>query len=441
MWVRTLLCAFAMTLCQGALAENSIPITHYDATVHIEPGKHYLEATIEITDPPASIFYLHKGLKIYKATADGKPVTFHDAEQAPPIAFIDFTRAVEVSAPHPHKLKLTYGGEINAAEVGINMITPELVELAIYSSWYPVFSLSQRFTFTLHSTLPDSYGQISNGNPVNQVHKGHQTTATFISHIPGFDMVLAAVPDLQTVVTGQGDEKVSLHFKTKPNDDVQITAHILTAGLHRLTELYGPTPYHGGLRVFYTPRPPTTAYSRLPLIVMIMANEKVQADKEMSARFQRIILHEMAHFWWMIADPNTENGWIDESLADYSSYRLAQEYYGDDAAKAYTSWANKQLNHNSTSDAIAETQPDAQDKEINWYPRGALMFIDAEKAFGRDKLDDVLRALHGQYARTHNATTADFLTLVAEKMGPQAAVFFHERLYAKPIVKTDTTRH
>ncbi len=74
-------------------------------------------------------------------------------------------------------------------------------------------------------------------------------------------------------------------------------------------------------------------YSRLPFIV-VSENRAIEGrqDKFGVAREFKYLAHEAAHFWWMIAGPNMLDDRINEGLAEFSSFRAAEEMYGRDFA-------------------------------------------------------------------------------------------------------------
>jgi len=84
-----------------------------------------------------------------------------------------------------------------------------------------------------------------------------------------------------------------------------------------------------------------------------------------------------------------------------------------------------------TSAAIAETESSSPDRYVNRYEKTTLMFLDAQRRFGQERLDDFLKSLHSRYAGGHKLTTALFLQEVESHMGEKARGFFQEAVYRK----------
>jgi aminopeptidase N len=140
--------------------------------------------------------------------------------------------------------------------------------------------------------------------------------------------------------------------------------------------------------------------------------------------------HELAHFWWMIADAASPDDWINEGLAEYTAFRLTSDRFGE----AFASARIDEYRHNVTSrrahESIAETPGDSPDREANRYDRATLMMLEAERRFGREAVDRFLRHLYSEHAQTRQATTEEFLREVRQELGRSGEDYFREALYA-----------
>jgi hypothetical protein len=210
----------------------------------------------------------------------------------------------------------------------------------------------------------------------------------------------------------------------------------LAAGMERLSRLYGPPRVKGVLRLVYSPRS-GWGYSRLPLIVVSeeRARQVLAGDNGEAGDF-RDNCHEMAHFWWSIADPTTPGDWINEGLAEFTAFRLAEQRYGRAFADVRLAEYRQNAASSKTSSSIAETEGTSPDREVNRYDKATLMFLEARRRFGEEPLDKFLRALYTRYAGTGQATTALFLEEAGRQMGKDAQSFFREELYRRPPVSS-----
>jgi hypothetical protein len=205
----------------------------------------------------------------------------------------------------------------------------------------------------------------------------------------------------------------------------------LLKAMERLSSLYGPHQTKGMLRLVYSPRN-GQGYSRIPLIIVSEERTLQKLSEPFGeARDFSHNCHELAHFWWMLVDPNTTDDWINEGLAEFSAFRISEEIFGKSFAEMRIGEYRQNASESKTSDAIAETEQSSADREVNRYYKTTLMFLDAQNRFGAEPLDKVLRALYARFAGNHQATTALFLEEVERQMGKEAQTFFRDTLYRK----------
>lgn len=408
---------------------------HYDVAVGIRPEAHRLDATVIIHEPPADRFVLHKDFVVQSVIADGKPVAFHVDASQKSSPFTPTGAAIVIEAKGAKVVEIRYGGIVDKTISGVNMITPELVELAIPLAWYPFFSMSQNYTFRLTAALPEGLKVASNGKALSQSTRNGRTTYVWTSHEPTFDIALVAAPGMHATVAGS--PHVEIDYATLPAALMETQRDALIRARGRLVTLFGEPRAKTGLQVFFAPRR-GYPYSRAPLVLTsegYVAKDLGNAEVEIF----RHTAHELAHHWWSIApavneDDWTNNceAWINEGLAEYSAILLVQEQYGEAAAGKILAQYREEAAHSKTSDAIAETKQTSRDFFLNRYKKVPLMLFAAREKFGEKKLNALLRSLYERFAGTHNATTKAFLELACKHMGEKAAAFFREELYRHP---------
>ncbi len=421
-----------LTICMTGSASAEKAALHYRLQVRIQPALHQLEAEAWIRHPPASQFYLFKGLSVREVIADGRPVPFHTDSSAAPLPYVPMATAVDVDAQDIQQLQVTYGGEISEVVAGVNMITPDLVELASYAGWYPEYQGARRFTFELQANVPKDFVTITNGRKKSVDAEQGRLITEWSSYETGMDMVLLASPHFhQAAAEDQGNE-VELYYYRLPPKVLKAKMDGLAAGMKQLTSLYGPPRVKGILRLVYSPRA-GWGYSRIPLVVMSeeRARELLRGANGEANDFHNNC-HEMAHFWWSVADPATPSDWINEGLAEFTAFRLTEGRFGEAFAQARLAEYRKDAGQNKTTTAIAETTSDSPDRYINRYEKTTMMFLEAQNRFGKPALNRVLKAIHTRFAGTGQATTALFLEEVNRQMGKKAAVFFRTELYRRP---------
>jgi len=380
-----------------------------------------------VKHPPASLFYLHKNLEIRRIVADGHPVSFHRDEPSP----YTVGTAVVVDADVKNELLLEYAGSLTEIINDVNMVNSDLVELALYSVWYPSFQGNNLIDFKLDADLPSDYLAVSNGILEQRLDSGNRTLTRWASYKPGSDIVLLASPHLQKMEEDMEGTKVEIYFNKISREYIKAKKDNLVKSMGRLAGFYGPPRVKGLLRFVYSPRG-GWSYSRIPLFVVSEEYALSQLKEKFGeARDFHGNAHEMAHFWWAVADMNTPDDWINEGLAEYSAFRLSEEQVGKSFADILIQEYRQHAKESQTSVPIAETEISSPDRYVNRYEKTALMFIEAQRRFGQESLDKLLKSLYIRFAETRNATTALFLEEVETQMGKDAQAFFQNVLYQK----------
>jgi hypothetical protein len=186
---------------------------HYRLRARIDPATQKLEAEVWIQSPPSTRFYLHQGFAIQKIEANGRPIGFHLGPPAPSSSFTAGAVTVEVDAPTAQRLHITYGGRMEGVIAGVNMIKPDLVELAFYSAWFPFFEGWRHYEFELEADLPQEYVATSNGRRKSQREQGDRSVTVWASYQPTFDMALLASPCLPILLSLHRPQMSSKPFR------------------------------------------------------------------------------------------------------------------------------------------------------------------------------------------------------------------------------------
>ena len=201
--------------------------------------------------------------------------------------------------------------------------------------------------------------------------------------------------------------------------------------MNRFSDLYGPPRVKGLLRMVNSPRD-GWGYSRIPLFVIPEAYVQTLLEEEFGqGRYFHGAAHEMAHFWWAIADMGTPDDWINEGLAEFSAFRLSEEFFDKAFADLLVREYREHAAQSKTETPITETEGSSEDRYVNRYEKVTLLLLEARRRFGQESLDRVLKALHTRYAGTRKATTEFLLEEVETQLGADAKVFFSTTLSQK----------
>ena len=409
----------------------------YSLDVLVNPDDHYLECTAVIQNPPEACFYLHKHLAIRQILADGKPVAFHCDSSQTLVSPGD--TAVLLDQLPQSELRIEYAGRFLPAVLPpildlVSIVRSDLVELAFYSVWYPRFKSQTSAAFSLSINLPADFTPVTNGllqrTDTIQTESGQERTCSHWNSLaPGFDIVLIAAPHLEKYTLHHDQTQVELYYHQLPPDYVQAMAQRLITTTQRFSQFYGALSNHTLLRLIYSPRD-AWGYARSPAIIVSEQYALNQLSDPLGpANDFHYAAHELAHFWWGIANMNTPNDWINEGLAEFSAFRIAEEIFGPDYAAQRIAAYLQHVRAAKTSTAIADTTADLPDRETNRYDKPALLFISARQQFGQESLDRFLRSLYTRFSTNRDASTSAFLYELHSKLGLEAKYFFTEFLF------------
>jgi len=433
----TLLLALLPMLLAGSARAEAAQGMHYRVKVRIDPASHRLEAEVWIQQPPTARFFLNREFSVREVLADGKRVPFRRDEAGEGLPFVLAAGPVVAEAKDPRQLYVKYDGEMREVANAVNLISPDLVELAYYSAWYPLFGMADA-TFEIELDMPAGWLATTNGQLKKQREKGGRAVTLWASYRPGFDLALFASPHLRCLTGGVKGARVEVYGDQSSEEFLRAQVDGLVQAMNRLADLYGAPRVKSVLRVAYSPRG-GWGYSRIPLIVLSgeQAKEAMSTPAGQAEEFQGEC-HEMAHFWWNLADAGTPEDWINEGLAEFSAYRLADERFGKAFAETLLQRYRDHAAATRTDSSIVETEGSSPDRYVNRYEKTALMFVEARRRFGSESLDTTLRSLYAQCARGRQATTALFLEEVRLRMGAEAEEFFRSILYRKGVISQPT---
>ncbi len=429
--LRLSMAAVLLTICAAMNGFADKEDFRYRVKVWFDPAGHRMEAEVRITNPPASKFYLQPRFEIRELALDGKQAAFRRDDSPDSTEYRYFGLPYVVEGGGVRELRVSYGGEMPDIINNVNMISPDLVELALYSAWYPLFEGMRDFTFEMEIDLPEGFSLTTNGRLKKQWKRGDRAHSRWVSHAPGWDMMLLASPILRKIEGGGRSARVEMFYHDLPEQSLRAHMDSLTAGMDRLTVSYGSPRVKGIVRFAYSPRR-GWGYSRIPVFVVAEDYARKEMEKEYGeARIFHGMCHEMAHFWWLLANTDSPEDWINEGLAEYSAFRLSERRYGNAFGAVLREEYRDHAASNRTPDSIVETQRSSPDSYLNRYERTTLMFLEARDRFGEESLDRLLKQLNTRFSGTHDLTTVLFLEEAEKQMGRDARDFFHETLYRK----------
>ena len=192
------------------------------------------------------------------------------------------------------------------------MVSSHLVELAIYSAYYPMFDDMGSFPSTLQIRIPAAFTVVSRGDRLRSSPEGAGRVETWRASIPALDIPIVASDQLQTESMRVGTVDVSVFFHALPPDAARAALREASASLDYFTHEFGP-PSANALRVVFSPRG-GWGYSRSGLIVVSEERRLGHASEGGPAGPPDENLHdsahEISHFWWHVASTQGVDDWI-----------------------------------------------------------------------------------------------------------------------------------
>ncbi len=404
-----------------ACGRKKVQTPLYRINVRVEPSSGKIECKVNLGAAPDSCFYLNGDLQISSIKSGGEEVSFRREPSS----------RVVVKGLKRENLQIEYSGFLKTVMSDVNMVSSDLVELALYAAWFPLFEGGALFEFELNADLPADFVTLTNGRLQRKRQYDNRLLTDWASFKPGFDIALFASPHLRLVSENKNNTNVEIYYYKMPRDYIYAKKDSLISGMAQLTKFYAPPRVKGHLRYVYSPRS-GWGYSRIPLFVVSEEYAlSVLGEEFGQARDFHGAAHEMAHFWWSIAPTNTPDDWINEGLAEYSAFRLSEACFGKDFADLLVREYREHAAASETETAIAETESSSPDRYVNRYEKTTLFLIKARNRYGPEQLDVVLKSLHARFAGTQMATTAIFLDEVEKQLGSDARAFFNNALYRK----------
>ena len=402
----------AVSLAQAS-ASAAVTPPHYEMHARFDASGQ-LDADVIVTLPPGirdKSFLLSRRFTLRPVElSPGAVMTSAEPTDNPVGGLYRYRFQAVPGATGPMRLRFRYSGPINpAADEGVRPMRPEGFELFIDHMWFPVGAdIQTRFTLDAEieglapELVPVAQGEVTRTPGGVRIHRD------FID----IDIPLVAMRGLQRA-QGNGVEFFSRDLTTRLS-----TLYIRhSEGAARFFEQsYGPL--RGTVRMAVVWRERSMAYARTGYTVFSEGGRS-QPDLP-EANPARHAAHEVAHAWWMIASPLTDDFWLVESAAEYCAIRYVEATLGTAEAERFI--AEKRTASANAGPVMGHGRPN----RVQLYQKGPLLLVDLEHRIGRPAMDRLMVRM----AHEPVHTTAIFLRLLTEIAGEPAARTFDQALHA-----------
>ena len=317
-------------------------------------------------------------------------------------------------------IEFEYEGYVPEIIADINQIDGDIVELASYAGWYskPILG-GTAFDFDIKVDLPYGYELASNGTIHNDTH----ITSTDEDND---DIVLFASNKVKRVIFDEGAIKLIFLCPDEMIPNMSNRAKDIAKANSYFTEKYGEIQIQSAKKEIISVFRPRGGAGYKRGNASFMSYEFNKNETQYTGDF-----HELAHGWWGIANVTTDD-WINEGGAEFSAYSASKYIYGSKSAENLVNNYIEQINKSDSKTSIVDTISTSPDRYLNHYIKTAMMFINATKCFGEDRVFSLLKAVYNKYASTRNATTMGFLDLCE----PDMKTYFEKLLFSKNQMET-----
>ena len=402
--------ALAAAACLGTGTAFAAP-PHYDVAALFDPaGQLDADVTVTLSEGETEkAFLLSRRFTLQPMDLPSGVTMTVEAAEAPMPGLNKYAFHLAGPAAGPVKLRFRYAGPIvTEYDSGNKPLRPEGYELFLDHMWYPVGAdIQTRFTVdaTIDGLAPDLV-VVAQGD-VTRTPTGVRIKRDFLD----IDLPMVAMRGLDRA------EAHGVEFYSRDLSSQLSGWYVKHAeGAARYFEtMFGPLPRK--VRMAQVWRERSMGYARTAYTVLSEGGRNTPDITEVNPG--RYVGHEIAHAWWMLASPLTDDFWLVESAAEYMSMRYVEHAFGpEELAK----------NVDSKRDATAKTGPvmgKGRPGRIELYGKGPLLLLDLEHRIGRPAMDRLMIAM----AKEPVHTTPVFLRLLTGIAGAAAARDFERALH------------
>ncbi len=405
----------------------------YDVYFRLFPNLPQLAGDIEVSDVT-----VNGQAAPYTYAADRSALRVNLSEPLAPDGAVRVEFDYAVAYPAPTSDYVLFGEK--AGIVNLPVAYPLLAVFdnnAVVSQTLPPWNLdapaafgdlafSQAALYQVTATIPASYTVIATGTPLDrQDNQDGTNTWRWVSG-PIREFMMTMGTDYQVRSTQAYSTTVNSYFL--PGDEAagEKALAYAAAALRVYQDLFGRYPYPH-MDIVASP----LAYRGMEYPGLHLLGVDLYRDRQQDLEF--LIAHEVAHQWWynLVGSDPVRLPWLDEGLAEYSTYLYEEAVHGKAAADTLltTRWQTPVDYARRNGLDVPLNQPASEfgpgSYETMVYAKAALFFHAVRQVVGDDAFFRILRAYVARY-RFAEADPAAFIGLAEQMSGKSLQDVYRE---------------
>jgi aminopeptidase N len=431
-------------------------MTQYHLDLRLTPDLSQLvgQADIRYTNReqvPLDMVYLHlfpnlwsDGMTVSSAQVAGQPVSVSylsgdDLVELPMSRPLQPGESVDLSlhftTPIPRGKGAGNYGEL-ANQDGVLALAHSYPTIVVYDSGWHLETPSSQGDVIYHDaslydvsfTAPEGMTVVATGSTLDKVDHGDGTVTWRLVGGPMRDFNIIASGDYQSASKQVGDVTINSYFLAEDAAGGRQALDWAATALQIFEKEFGAYPYRE-LDIAST----STSAGGIEYPGLAVIASRLFVDLNSRAFFEAATVHEVAHQWWynVVGNDQVNEPWLDEGLAQYSTYLYFRDVYGDAGATGFEDSLKRRWERVGFSEKpVGLPVGDYQDAEYGAivYGRAALFFLALRDQIGDEKMAELLRRYYSEFA-WRVASSQKFETLAESVSGQDLSALFSEWVY------------
>ncbi len=266
-------------------------------------------------------------------------------------------------------------------------------------------------------TAPADLAVVATGATLGRTTSPDGSAIWHLAGGPMRDFNIVASARYESMTQQAGEVAINCYFLT---GDLVGAAKILQWAAHSVQTFeatFGPYPYRELDLV-----PTDTSAFGIEYPGLIVLADQLYKLSNQDVLIESVTVHEVAHQWWynVVGNDQVNAPWLDESMAQFSTYLYARKEYGQEGSQGFVDAMNlrwSQARYIEKPIGLPVSAYNGVEYSAIVYGRGPLFLLALRDRMGEQAMAEFLRRYYEAYT-WRIATPADFKAL-AESVGGQ----------------------